>query len=127
MPRSNQQVASDVHVGQRLRERRTLMGMTQTAVGNKLGLTFQQIQKYELGTNRIGASRLWQLCGMLDVDPNYFFEGLSQKQAAFGNKPARDIMKKRETLELVKNYYLIDDEHQRRMAYDVLKTLAGNF
>ncbi len=115
---------ADVYVGRRLRERRTLLGMSQTIVGTKLGLTFQQIQKYERGTNRIGASRLWALCGMLDVEPNYFFEGLSQKQAAFGEADT-NVMNTRETLELVKNYYLIGDKYLRKMAYNVVATLAA--
>lgn len=114
----------DVYIGKRLRERRTLLGMSQTAVGNKLNLTFQQIQKYEHGANRIGGSRLWQLCGMLDVEPNYFFDGLKQRQAAYGEADP-NIMDKRETLELVKNYYLIGPGHLRKMAYNVVATLAG--
>ncbi len=114
---------ADVHVGRRLRERRTLLGMTQTGVGDKLNLTFQQVQKYERGANRIGASRLWELCGMLDVDPNYFFEGLSQKQAAFGEGDP-NLMGKRETLELVKNYYRITSTGMRDLAYKLIAQLA---
>ncbi len=66
----------DVHVGQRLREARLRTGQSQTALGRALGVTFQQVQKYENGTNRLGASRLWQAAQHLDVDADYFFEGL---------------------------------------------------
>ena len=64
----------DLHVGARVRARRMQMGMSQTALGNKLGITFQQIQKYEKGVNRIGASRLHQIAAILQVSPQYFFE-----------------------------------------------------
>ncbi|MBL4614923.1 MAG: helix-turn-helix transcriptional regulator, partial [Magnetovibrio sp.] len=64
----------DVHVGARLRQRRTLLGMSQEKLGEAVGLTFQQIQKYERGANRIGASRLYQLSNVLDVSVSYFFE-----------------------------------------------------
>lgn len=66
----------DVHVGQKLREARLRTGQSQTALGRALGVTFQQVQKYENGTNRLGASRLWQAAQYLDVDADYFFEGL---------------------------------------------------
>ena len=68
----------DVHVGGRVRERRILIGMTQSKLGEALGLTFQQIQKYEKGTNRIGASRLWSLCRVVDVKPDRFFDGVEE-------------------------------------------------
>ncbi len=66
----------DVHVGARLRQRRTLLGMTQTNLGDALGLTFQQVQKYERGTNRISASRLYDLARLLDVTVEYFFDDM---------------------------------------------------
>ena len=69
---------TDVHVGRRLREARLAKGMTQTDLGNALGVSFQQVQKYEKGTNRIGSSRLWDICTVLDVTVAYFFEGLSR-------------------------------------------------
>lgn len=65
----------DIQVGRRARERRTLAGMSQTAVAEKLGLTFQQIQKYERGHNRISASKLYELANIFDVPVAYFFEG----------------------------------------------------
>ena len=66
----------DVHVGKRVREARAMKGMSQTALGNALGISFQQVQKYEKGNNRIGASRLWDISKVLDVSTAYFFEGL---------------------------------------------------
>ena len=69
---------TDVHVGKRLREARLASGMTQTELVNALGISFQKVQKYERGTNRIGASRLWDVCKVLDLAVVYFFEGLSR-------------------------------------------------
>jgi len=69
---------TDVHVGRRLREARLAKGMTQTDLGNALGVSFQQVQKYEKGTNRIGSSRLWDICTVLEVTVTYFFDGLSR-------------------------------------------------
>lgn len=86
----------DQHVGQRVRVRRVLCGMSQTALANELGLTFQQLQKYESGANRISASRLWAISKILDVPVSWFFEGID-------GEPADEISTKRETLELVRN------------------------
>jgi transcriptional regulator with XRE-family HTH domain len=69
---------TDVHVGQRIREARLAKGMTQTDLGNSLGISFQQVQKYEKGTNRVGSSRLWEVCKVLDQPITFFFEGLSR-------------------------------------------------
>ncbi len=105
----------DVHVGARLRVRRTLLGMNQTTVGEAIGLTFQQVQKYENGTNRISASRLFDLSRVLDVPIQYFFDDMPTAVAA--SSPAQggcrakmmpsyepDPMAKRETLELLRAY-----------------------
>ena len=94
----------DVFVGRRARERRTLEGMSQTAVADKLGIAFQQLQKYERGFNRIGASRLYELAQLFDVPVSYFYEGMEQGKSA----PA-DVLTTRETLELVRAYYSISD------------------
>ena len=72
---------TDVHVGQRAREARVAKGMTQTDLGDALGLSFQQVQKYEKGTNRIGSSRLWEICKVLDQPITFFFEDLSHNTA----------------------------------------------
>ncbi len=94
----------DVHVGRRARERRTLEGMSQSAVAEKLGLTFQQLQRYERGANRISASRLYELAQMFDVSVSYFYEGMEE-----GKSAPDDTLTKRETLELVRAYYNITD------------------
>jgi transcriptional regulator with XRE-family HTH domain len=125
----------DVHVGNRLRLRRTLLGMSQQKVGEALGLTFQQVQKYERGTNRIGASRLWDLAGVLDCPVSFFFDEMDEKTA--GASPRNwdgqstdlmlrqdDPMNRRETLELVRAYYRIKGYHVRRRIYELAKSLA---
>ncbi len=75
-PRSPNPV--DIHVGTRVRLRRQIMKMSQTKLGNQLGVTFQQVQKYERGANRVGASRLWRMSQVLDVPVAFFFDGLDQ-------------------------------------------------
>ncbi len=126
----------DVHVGARLRVRRTLLGMSQTTVGDAIGLTFQQMQKYEKGTNRISASRLFALSQLLDVPVEYFFDGMPAAVAASSptlgrgkaKKPPRyepDPMAKRETLEFVRAYYKIADPEIRKPLYELAKTLGA--
>ena len=72
----------DVHVGKRVRHRRWMVGMTQQQLGDKVGIKFQQIQKYETGMNRISASRLWDIAHALDVQVSFFFEGLGEDERA---------------------------------------------
>ncbi len=126
----------DVHVGGRLRQRRTLLGMTQTKVGDALGLTFQQVQKYERGANRIGSSRLYDLSGMLDVPIEYFFGDMPAAVAASSgtlgrgrtkNPPSYEPnpMTTRETLELVRAYYKIGDPQVRKRLYELTKALGA--
>ena len=124
----------DVHVGSRVRLRRTLLGMSQERLAEALGLTFQQVQKYERGANRIGASRLHQLSRILEVPVSFFFEemtvaparaasqtGLAEEQAGF----AHDPMGRRETLELVRAYYRIPDEKVRKRIFEMVKAVAA--
>jgi transcriptional regulator with XRE-family HTH domain len=111
----------DVHVGQRVRQRRWMIGMTQQQLGNKVGIKFQQIQKYETGTNRVSASRLWDIAAALDVPVSFFFEGLNGEHllvAAHG-----DILTDKEALELVRAYYTIP-ETQRRRLFDLARVLS---
>ncbi len=126
----------DLHVGARLRQRRTLLGMNQTNLGDALGLTFQQVQKYENGTNRISASRLFVLSGVLDVPIEFFFDDMPTAVAASspaqsGGKAKKppsykpDPMAKRETLELVRAYYKITDPEIRKRVYEMTKTLGA--
>ncbi len=125
----------DVHVGGRVRLRRTLLGMSQEKLGEALGLTFQQVQKYERGANRIGASRLFDLSRVLDVPVSFFFDdmsgeveqlsprlmaGLTEEPEAFDHDP----MTKRETLELVRAYYRITDPQVRRRVLDLARVLG---
>ncbi len=126
----------DVHVGIRVRQRRVLLGMTQTDLANTMGLTFQQVQKYERGTNRIGSSRLFKLSQVLDVTVEYFFEDMppevtASSQATKGRGEEKtqpsyepDPMTTRETLELVRAYYKIDDAGVRELVYKLIKGLG---
>jgi transcriptional regulator with XRE-family HTH domain len=130
--------AIDIHVGTRLRQRRTLLGMSQEKLGEALGLTFQQVQKYERGANRIGAGRLHQIADVLGVTVAFFFEDMPPRRSvAAGSGDARlesdapeerhsadDQMARRETLELVRAYYRIADPRLRRRLYDLVKAIG---
>ena len=123
----------DVHVGSRVRLRRTLLGMSQEKLGDAIGLTFQQVQKYERGANRVGASRLFELSRVLDVPVSFFFDELAPESA--GGAPSAnatpspsggpDPMMRRETLELVRAYYRIPDQQLRRRLFDLTKAIAN--
>ena len=132
----------DVHVGARIRLRRTLLGLSQERLGELIGLTFQQVQKYERGVNRVGASRLFDISRVLDVPISYFFDdmpegmqetpisgprgrmyGFAEQQEPF-NAGVDDQLTKRETLELVRAYYRITDPAMRKRMFDLMKSLA---
>jgi transcriptional regulator with XRE-family HTH domain len=128
----------DVHVGQRIRQRRTLLGMSQEKLAEAIGLTFQQVQKYERGANRVGSSRLFDLSRVLDVPISYFFEDMEASVAA--KSPSRlmgvseaklqpyaaepDPLARRETLELVRAYYKINEPRVRKRVFELTKSLA---
>lgn len=125
----------DVHVGGRVRLRRTLLGLSQEKLGEAIGLTFQQVQKYERGANRIGASRLYDLSRVLEVPVSFFFEDMDPQTAALSprnmtpetteiSNSENDPMSKRETLELVRTYYRIPDPVVRRRIYELAKAVA---
>ena len=127
----------DVHVGSRIRMRRTLLGMSQTSLGEKLGLTFQQVQKYESGANRVSSSRLYEMSKLFDVPVSFFFEEMTPETAAVPplTFPAKgltetpdtddlDPLAKSETLELVRAYYQITDSRVRKSVFDLAKTLG---
>jgi len=127
----------DVHVGARIRLRRTLLGLSQEKLGEALGLTFQQVQKYERGANRVGASRLFDLSRVLDVPVSFFFDDMSDDTKSQTpslllsgglEEPAstfiHDPLTKRETLELVRAYYKISDPSIRKRVYELAKALA---
>ncbi len=126
----------DVHVGARLLQRRTLLGMNQTKLGDAIGLNYQQMQKYESGANRISASRLFNLSRILDVPVQFFFDDMPNAVAA--SSPAKDggkakkppsyepdPMATRKTLELVRAYYKITDPEIRKRLYELTKTLGA--
>ncbi len=112
----------DVHVGTRVRMRRTLLGMTQTQLGERVGVTFQQLQKYESGANRVSASRLFQISRILEVPVAYFFEGLDEGTPAWSPD---DMVAKRETLELVRAYYRITDSDMRDHLRKLFQAVAN--
>ena len=125
----------DVHVGQRLRVRRSLLGLSQEKLAESIGLTFQQIQKYERGTNRISAGRLFDMSKVLDVPVGYFFEqygktsnmnvahGLSDNDQD-GFEHDGDIMARKETIDLVRVYYSVEDEEARKDILKFIKSMA---
>ena len=110
----------DAHVGKRIRHRRWMLGMTQQQLADRVGIKFQQIQKYETGMNRVSASRLYEIAGVLDVPVAFFFEGLG------GEAPspnAADILADKEAMELIRAYYAIP-EAQRRRLFDLARVLS---
>lgn len=111
----------DAHVGKRIRHRRWMVGMTQQQLADKVGIKFQQIQKYETGMNRVSASRLWDIADSLGVQISFFFEGLSENEAA--PSAQGDMMADKEALELVRSYYAIP-EAQRRRLFDLARVLS---
>ncbi len=112
----------DVHVGKRVRHRRWLVGITQQQLAEKVGIKFQQIQKYETGANRISASRLWDIGAVLGCPVSYFFEGLDMSEPVEGALPG-DLLADREALELVRSYYAIP-EQQRRRLFELARVLS---
>ena len=127
----------DLHVGQRLRQRRCLLGMTQQKLAESVGIKFQQIQKYESGANRVSASRLWALAEALEVPVSHFFEGLSHDEKAEQfqgeyeiqgdderSTISPEVFSSKETIDLVRAYYNLKEGPRRRLL-DLAKTLAG--
>jgi transcriptional regulator with XRE-family HTH domain len=121
----------DQHVGRRVRMRRVLVGMSQERLGDALGLTFQQVQKYEKGTNRIGASRLQQIAGVLNVSPAFFFEDMEALEKAQtgqlnedGSTFVVDFLSTSEGLVLNKNFVRIRDPKIRRKVVELVTSLA---
>ena len=122
----------DRHVGSRVRMRRMMVGMSQEKLGEACGITFQQIQKYEKGTNRMGAGRLHHIARVLDVPIEFFYEGASSDQDA--NRPTMidgqsrsmtDFLATSEGLELVRAFTAIKDSKVRRRIVDVAKAVAA--
>jgi transcriptional regulator with XRE-family HTH domain len=128
--------AIDRAVGGRVRQRRIMMGLSQTALADSVGLTFQQVQKYESGANRISASRLYEFGDVLNVPISYFFDGLSEDEGdqapvAMPQPDAllqdfRNLVNKRETLEFIRAYYKIEDPEMRRQLVALVKRAASD-
>jgi transcriptional regulator with XRE-family HTH domain len=128
----------DVHVGSRVRLRRMLLGMSQEKLGERLGLTFQQVQKYEKGVNRIGASRLFELSKVLGVSVGFFYDEAPEITGAHSQIPVEigfaempnenytsDFLSSREGLELNKAFARISDAKVRRTIVDLVRSLAN--
>ncbi len=118
----------DFYVGKRLRRRRRLLGLTQQSLGDKVGIRFQQIQKYECGANRISAARLFELSEALSVPIQYFYEGLMDDDLGSDDVEfiAPDVLSKKETMDLVRAYYSMG-EGPRKHLLDLAKSLEGAF
>ena len=126
----------DIHVGAKVHLRRNLFGLSQTDLGKAVGVTFQQVQKYEKGTNRISASRLFNLSRVLDVPISFFFEDLSPAAAGAGKRRARglseapataldfDVLSKRETIKLIRAYYRVTDPQLRKRVLDLIEAVG---
>jgi transcriptional regulator with XRE-family HTH domain len=120
-----------------MRQRRTLLGMSQEKLGTAVGLTFQQIQKYERGSNRIGSSRLFEFAKVLDVPVSYFFDEMPAnalsgrgRKGGFGEaatpfEQEKDPLIKRETLELVRAYYKIREARVRKRIFEMVKAVGA--
>ena len=115
----------DVHVGKRIRHRRWAVGTTQQQLAERVGIKFQQVQKYETGMNRVSASRLWDIASVLGVPVAFFFEGVAGATASDGpvSDMPGDVLTDREALELLRSYYAIP-EAQRRRLFDLARVLS---
>ncbi len=127
----------DIHVGARVRLRRNLLGLTLQTLAKAVGVTYQQLQKYERGVNRIGASRLFNLSRVLDVPISFFFEDLSPAAAGAGRKrrakdfseaPAAaidfDVLSNQETIKLIRAYYRVTNPRVRKLVLDLLEAVG---
>ncbi len=126
----------DENVGVQLRQRRALLGMSQEKLADQLGITFQQVQKYENGANRVSASRLYELSKVLDIPVSFFFENTTanQSSASFGfadndqdsfDGPA-DIMHRKETLEWIRIYYSLENPKLRKDLFKLVRSMVEN-
>jgi transcriptional regulator with XRE-family HTH domain len=126
----------DRHVGSRVRMRRMLIGMSQEKLGQTLGVTFQQVQKYEKGTNRIGASRLQHIANVLGVSVDFLFEGAPRLEGPAGEDAAgfaeappseyvADFLSTPEGVQLMKHFVRIANPRVRRRVVDLVAALAG--
>jgi transcriptional regulator with XRE-family HTH domain len=112
----------DVHVGGQIRTRRLLLGMNQEELAQSLGLTFQQVQKYESGANRVSASRLWEIAAILRMPIGAFFPA---DQGQDRDQPSEHLQRP-ESIELIRFYYAIPDTRIRRQFFDMVKTVSAS-
>ena len=117
--RSSSEIDYDKHVGRRIRERRIALGLSQTRLADGLGISFHQLKKYENGSNRVGAGRLYGCAQLLNVSPAYFFEGLEGSDSG-----TPDVIKSDEVLKLVRAYYRINDPTERSLVRSLVKAIA---
>lgn len=114
----------DVHVGQRVRQRRWMLGLTQQQLAERIGIRFQQVQKYETGENRMSASRLWDISNALRVPVAFFYEGLDgAAPAESGEAVQSGVLPDRESIELVRAFYALPNA-QRRHLFDLARALG---
>lgn len=126
----------DEHVGSRLRQRRTLLGWSQEKLADAVDITFQQVQKYERGLNRVSASRLFQFSQVLDVPVSYFFDDYAGKKDLQGlpgladtdqeNFSGDSVFDRKETIDLIRTYYSIRDPKVRRDLHKLIKSMAAS-
>jgi len=118
----------DIHVGRQMRARRELRGLPQKELARQLGISFQQVQKYESGANRISASKMWQLCDVLEVEPGYFFEGLETRRRGRSMESdleaPQDGRSARQVLDLNQAFKQIEDTRVRRQVVQLVKALT---
>ncbi len=117
--RSSSDIEIDQRIGRRIRERRVVLGLNQTKLADGLGVSFQQVQKYEDGSNRMGAGMLYGCAQLLDVPPEYFFEGLESS-----DRGTPDVTKSDEAMKLARAYYSINDPVYRQRIWKVVQALA---
>lgn len=115
----------DEHVGERIRQRRTALGLTQENLAGKLGISYQQVQKYETGSNRVSAGRLYEIGRSLEVDPGFFFDGLDPDRPVGQGLPHGG--RQRATIEMVRNFEAIEDAALRGALVQLVRAVArGN-
>lgn len=127
--------AIDIQIGKKLRQLRNMKGLSQNALAQESGITFQQVQKYEKGVNRISAARLLDFANILATDITYFFKDLEMKEAAkkytFAENDSsaafakQDVFESKETMTLVREYYKITDQSKRRHIVEIIKAMSN--
>ncbi|MCX8998248.1 helix-turn-helix domain-containing protein [Rhizobiaceae bacterium BDR2-2] len=116
----------DIEVGKKIRVQRTMKKMSQTELGNRIGVTFQQVQKYERGSNRVSASKLVEIARALDVDVRLFFDGLEEETGSNDNRPvAQSFVSSRQGLMLNAAFFAIADERIRENILRLVQTIAS--